>query len=169
MPDAQELTPYNIARRFLGMAEVEGATNNPAIVAMLQLDATWAENDEVPWCSAFANACAWLAGFERSKSLRARSWLRVGERVRLDNYARTGDVVILQRGGAGQPGPDVIKAPGHVGFFVEWKRLRLEGSHAQIRVLGGNQRNEVSIASYPTDRLLGIRRLRPVAAGDDRA
>lgn len=149
-----ELTPYVIAQRFIGLAEGEGAVNNPAIVGMLQLDAAWAEHDSTPWCSALCNFSAWLARYERSKSLRARSWLRVGELIEYP-FAVPGDVVILKRGSGLQPGPDVIEAPGHVGFLDR----PIGPDDTTVMVLGGNQRNRVSVAGYRRDRLLGIRRL----------
>jgi hypothetical protein len=62
------------------------------------------------------------------------------------------DVVTLKRGGGRQPGPDVIEAPRHVGFYAGTEGER-------ILVLGGNQRNSVSIARYAKSRLLGVRRL----------
>ncbi len=60
--------------------------------------------------------------------------------------------MILKRGGGKQPGPDVIKAPGHVGFFagVEEK---------SVLVLGGNQSDEVNVSPFPVARVLGVRRL----------
>ncbi len=155
-PAGDGLAPFSIARRFVGMKELAGAAHNPQIVAMLKLDHEPADSDEIPWCSGFANYCAWLAGYQRSKSLRARSWLRVGAPV--DNPAdiRAGDVVVLMRGGGRQPGPDVIAAPGHVGFVAEAPGA----SAARIRVLGGNQGDRVSVKSFPTSRVLGVRRLR---------
>ena len=60
----------------------------------------------------------WLLRLPRSKSLRARSWLTVGRPVAIDEAEAGFDVVILKRGKAKQPGPDVIEAPGHVGLFT---------------------------------------------------
>jgi uncharacterized protein (TIGR02594 family) len=145
-------TPLSIARRFLGMQEVAGSVNNPAIVAMLQLDAKWADKDAIPWCSAFVNAVAWLLDVPRSKSLAARSWLNVGTPVELDKAEPGFDVVILKRGTGDQPGPDVLDAPGHVGFFVD----RLAD---KVVILGGNQGDEVSIEQFAAKNILGIRRL----------
>ena len=151
-----ELTPFVIAQRFEGLAEGAGAVDNPAIVAMLQLDASWAERDDVAWCSAFANTAAWLARHERSRSLRARSWLNVGIPIHPHDVAVPGDVVILMRGGGNQPGPEVIKAPGHVGFLAK----SINPAATKVSVLGGNQGNRVSVAEFPRRRVLGIRRLR---------
>jgi hypothetical protein len=60
--------------------------------------------------------------------------------------------VIFKRRTGSQPGPEVIDAPGHVGFFAG-----VDGT--KILVLGGNQSDSVSIGSYPKNTLLGVRRL----------
>ena len=113
-----EITPYDIAQRFIGISEVSGPTSNPHILAMLQLDMDWPEGDEVAWCSAFMNYITWLLRLPRSKNLLARSWLLVGKSKSLDEAEIGFDVVVLKRGSGGQPGPDVIDAPGHVGFYA---------------------------------------------------
>ena len=149
------LTAYDVASRFLGLKEGPGAINNPLIIAMLQLDNSWVSNDEVPWCSAFVNYVAWLLALPRSKSLAARSWLAVGEPVALPSDARMGnDIVILQRGTPPQPGPAVLDAPGHVGFFAGFDEV-----HNTVRVLAGNQGDAVTYQTFPGDKILGIRRL----------
>lgn len=143
---------YEVAQRFDGLAEVPGTLSNPAILAMLQLDARWPADDQTPWCSAFANYIAFLLGLKRSRSLAARSWLLVGLPITLEDAIAENDVVILKRGGGNQPGPETINAQGHVGFFAG-----LSGE--LVRVLGGNQGDEVSIAAFPRTQVLGVRRL----------
>lgn len=142
---------FDLAQRFIGSKEVGGQVDNPMIVAMLKLDNEWPQNDEVPWCSAFANYITWLARLPRSKSLMARSWLTVGRGITLDE-AVPGDIIILQRGTGEQPGPEVLDAPGHVGFYAG-------RTGDLIEILGGNQGDQVKISRYPKTRLLGVRRL----------
>lgn len=142
---------FDLAERFTGITEVGGNVDNPQIMAMLKLDNSWPTADEVPWCSGFANYIAWLARAPRSKDLRARSWLTVGRGIELDQ-AEPGDIIVLQRGQGEQPGPEVIDAPGHVGFYAG-------RSDSLIEVLGGNQSDTVKISRYPSSRLLGVRRL----------
>jgi hypothetical protein len=62
-------------------------------------------------------------------------------------------VVILSRGD-NPPPASVIAAPGHVGFVSNYR-----ASAQQVTVLGGNQGDAVSLVSYPTARVLGVRRL----------
>ncbi len=142
---------FDLAQRYDGIKEVGGAVDNPTILAMLRLDNEWPQNDEVPWCSGFMNHICWLARLPRSKSLMARSWLTVGKGITLDQ-AEPGDVIILKRGSGDQPGPEVLKAPGHVGFYAG----RFD---SVIEVLGGNQSDTVKVSRYPVKRLLGVRRL----------
>lgn len=150
-----EVTAYSLAQRFVGIKEVSGKVSNPAILAMLQLDQAWPQDDAVPWCSAFVNYIAWLLRLPRSKDLRARSWLNVGVPItRREDLVVGFDVVILRRGGADEPGPDVISAPGHVGFVAG----QLD---SYVLVLGGNQGDGVSVEPFPIDRVLGCRRLWP--------
>lgn len=142
---------FDLAQRFVGSKEIGGQVDNPMIVAMLKLDNEWPQNDEVPWCSAFANYICWLARLPRSKSLMARSWLAVGRGIQLDD-AVPGDIIVLQRGTGEQPGPEVLDAPGHVGFYAG-------RTGDLIEILGGNQGDQVKISRYQKTRLLGVRRL----------
>jgi uncharacterized protein (TIGR02594 family) len=144
------VTAYDLAERFVGMSEVPGSQSNPAILAMLKLDQNWPTDDETPWCSAFTNWIAWLLRLPRSKSLRARSWLGVGQPIPLANARPAFDVVILNRGGPQDP--DVIDAPGHVGFFAGLDASR-------VYLLGGNQADRVSVAAFHVSSVLGVRRL----------
>jgi uncharacterized protein (TIGR02594 family) len=146
------VTPLQVAQRFVGVEEAPGIASNPHVLAMLKLDAKWVTGDDVPWCSAFVNYIAWILGLPRSKSLAARSWLKVGDPIDVLE-AEPGDVVILQRGDGVQPGPDVLDAPGHVGFFVRFL------ANGRVELLGGNQSDEVNVQSFPVERVLGVRRL----------
>jgi len=147
-----EITAFSLAQRFVGVDEVSGQLDNPQILAMLRLDNSWPENDEVPWCSGFVNYICHLLRLPRSKSLLARSWLEVGKQINLASATPGFDVVILQRGSGRQPGIEDTTAPGHVGFYA---------GHTEdhIQVLGGNQGNTVKVASYPRVRLLSVRRI----------
>jgi uncharacterized protein (TIGR02594 family) len=146
-------SPFELAQRFIGVKEIPGTKHNPQVLAMLKLDAEWPEGDEVPWCSAFVNYVAWLCRLPRSKSLRARSWLQVGELIQLEDARPGFDLVIFARGDSAID-PELIDAPGHVGFFAGFDALTND-----VAVLGGNQGNAVSVALYDLDKLLGVRRI----------
>ena len=148
-----DVNALQIAQRFVGVKEVAGPMSNPLVLAMLQLDTSWVQNDETSWCSGFPNFVAWLLpGVPRSRSLAARSWLLVGRSVPLVEAVPGWDVVVLSRGKLPQPPATVLNAPGHVGFYV--------GQDATtVQLLGGNQGNAVNVASFPKSRILSIRRL----------
>jgi uncharacterized protein (TIGR02594 family) len=148
-----EITALGLAQRFLGLAEVPGVASDPQILAMLRRDASWPAGDDVPWCSAFAGHVCWLLDLPRprSRSLAARSWLTVGRPVPLDEARPGFDVVVLRRG-HNSPGPEVLEAPGHVGFFAG-------DLGDDVLVLGGNQSDAVSVARFPSAHVLGVRRL----------
>ncbi len=149
-----EITALSLARRFVGLSEVPGTASNPAILAMLKLDQSWPGGDEVAWCSAYVNYICWLLELPRSKSLAARSWLKIGSPVSITHAQPGFDVVVIMRGSGVQPGPEVTSgAPGHVGFY-------LGSDGGAISLLAGNQGNKVSEQSFPLSKLLGIRRLR---------
>lgn len=147
------ITPHDLALRFVGVKEVVGHVHNPMIVSMMQLTDRNVRDDETPWCSGFVGYCAWLLGLPQSKSLRARSWLTVGQAITLEEAQPGFDVVVLSRG-ADAPPADVISAPGHVGFFHSYAP-----QNKIVYLLGGNQGNQVSIAGFPRWRVLGVRRL----------
>jgi uncharacterized protein (TIGR02594 family) len=147
-----EINAFTLAERFIGVEEIPGAESNPHVLAMLRLDQQWPKGDDVAWCSAFVNYICWLLRLPRSKSLAARSWLGVGRAVAIDDAEVGFDVVILQRGSGKQPGPAVLNAPGHVGFYA---------GHDEkfVQLLAGNQSDMVNVQSFDRSRILGVRRL----------
>jgi len=154
------ITPLWLAKRYMGVCEYPGAEDHPAIQWWLQ-NAGLGRNqqDEIPWCGAFVGNIAWELDLERPDlPVRARHWLSVGRGEVPLELARPGfDIVILMRGGGppeAQPGPGVLNAPGHVGFFTG---LSVEG---HVVLLGGNQSDKVTEATFPRERVLGVRRLR---------
>jgi uncharacterized protein (TIGR02594 family) len=144
---------FDLAQRFVGeVAELPGAKHSPFIQWCHECCGLGPDQpDETPWCSSFVNRMAWMLRLPRSKSAAARSWLAIGVPVK-PNEVAVGDIVILKRGGGNQPGPEVIKAPGHVGLFAGWDGGR-------VRVLGGNQSDSVTIAGFSAADVLGFRRL----------
>ena len=148
-------TPMELLGKIAGTTELKGGRDNPVIVAMSHIaGASWVDEDSVPWCSA---AVAWAAILldlpcPTSKILRARSWLTVGRPVEVGEGALGFEVVVLKRGGGNQPGPEVLDAPGHVGFL--WGC-----SDKNVMLLGGNQNDSVCLKTYPRSLVLGSRSL----------
>lgn len=128
-----------IARGELGVKEVIGNKDNPRIVAYHQTCTLKATDDETPWCSAFVNWCITQAGLIGTNSAAAISWLKWGREIPLED-AQAGDIAIFSRSGG-----------NHVTFHLSHDESSLDG-------LGGNQSDEVNIASQSLTRLRGIRR-----------
>ncbi len=150
------VTAFDIAQRFVGLKELSGAQHHPLIQWAFTLCGYGMDTpDEVAWCSAFAQVPAFLLRLPRSKSAAARSWLQIGQPVDLRAASIGFDVVILKRGQGAQPGPEVLQAPGHVGYFAGWA----DEGRTKLRVLGGNQSDSVSVQDFPATQVLGIRRL----------
>ena len=145
-------TLMQVALGEFGVTEVRGKKHNPRIMQYAkQTGLDWVKSDETSWCSIFLTWVALKAQMSKPPkkvAATARKWLHVGEEV---TTPQVGDVCVFWR---------VKKTSwqGHVGLFV-----RYSDDKKSIYVLGGNQSNKVSIATQPTSRLLGGRRLVPNA------
>lgn len=150
-----ETSAYEVAKNFIGMKEVPGQVSNPQIMAMLKLDNDWPDGDEVPWCAAFVGYVAFVLGLCRSGSLKARSYIEIGQRVS-NRYAEVGmDIVVMKRGTGPQPGIEDLTANGHVCFFGGWD----SNDPNYFKGLGGNQNDTVKISTYRVKDILCINRL----------
>jgi len=137
---------FRVANSYLGVRELADAQSNPQIDKWIRSINPSLATDSTAWCSAFVNGVADEAGFVGSGKLNAKSWLKVGKEIPAAQ-AQQGDVVVFWR-------DDKSSWKGHVGFLHSYDKK------GNIRVLGGNQGNEVSIKTYPASRLLGVRRLK---------
>ena len=137
------MTPFDIARSYIGLSEGPGTADNPVIMEMYaSVGHDWVEHDSVAWCAAFVGHCLERAGIRSTRKLTARSYLDWGVPVDVAE-AQQGDIGVIPRGRSNWQ--------GHV-FFID----RIEG--AWVWGLGGNQSNAVNIKRYPVSRLLGVRR-----------
>ena len=151
-------TAFDVAQRLLGIHALPGPAAQPFIAWALSLVGQ-PSSDEVPHCSAFVYAVAYLLGLPRPLELAglARSWLLVGEEVALADAQHGFDVVIFKRGQGEQPPASVIQAPGHVALFAAGP----SDGNQTVRVLGANQgaQHAVSYSNFPVSQVLGVRRL----------
>lgn len=128
-----------IAFAETGTHEFPGDADNPRIVEYLHstnLGAPSWNEDETKWCSAFVNWCIERAGYEGTDSAWAKSWLNWGKEIK---KPVVGCVAVFTR-----------EDGGHVGFYMG-------NTKTAIRVLGGNQSDEVKESAYPKSQLLGYR------------
>ena len=139
------MTPFDIAKKHIGLKELPGVHAEPLIAAMFAKSGhPEVKSDEIAWCSAFVGACLQDAGIKGTQSLSARSYLKFGTPVSLKD-AKPGDIVIFWRGSP-------TGWQGHVAFYDSQ-------TDKMVRVLGGNQSNAVTYALYGKDRVLGVRRV----------
>lgn len=132
------------AMRLHGVAEVVGKGSNRTIIGWrdeLNL-AGWKilgfSDDDIPWCGLFAAIVAHRAGkLVPENPLWARNWAKFGTAVAKPSL---GDVLVFSRPGGG----------GHVGFYVGEDKTA-------YHVIGGNQRNRVSIAPIAKGRCIAMR------------
>ena len=135
--------------RLHGLKKIPGEKDNPAIVELFhELGHKWVKHDEVAWCAALMGAKLQKYGYqvpELKKNLRARAYLEVNQVI--ENPVFGWDYVVFWRG---------LKdggVHGHVAWFIGF-----EGVY--VKVLGGNQSNQISFALYPKSKVLGY--VRPV-------
>lgn len=135
---------YGKAKGELGVSEVKGKLHNNSRILDYHRSTTLskklASTDETPWCSSFVNWCVEGSGLKGTDSAMARSWLKWGAKL---ETPQEGCIVVFARPSAGPNS-------GHVAFFVKETAER-------IRVLGGNQSNQVKESYYGKDDLLGYR------------
>ena len=138
---AQESAEFGwmkIARQEFGQKEIPGVGSNPRIEEYHKTTTIDNKTDSVPWCSSFVNFCITESGLVGTNLALARSWVSWGKET---SSFVPGCIVVLERG----------KPPkGHVGFYVG-----MDGENIQL--LGGNQGNAVSIASYDSARVIAKR------------
>lgn len=136
------MTPFDIARSYIGTTEGPGPADNPVIMEMYaSVGHNWVEHDSVAWCAAFVGHCLEKAGIKSTRKLTARSYLDWGIPIEVAD-AQQGDIGVIPRGSSSWQ--------GHV-FFID----RIEGQ--RVWGLGGNQDDAVTIARIAKSRLLGAR------------
>ena len=131
---------FALAQKELGIKEAPGFANNPAVEAYFRDSGKGKQPDSVPWCAAFVGAMLERAGQRGTGFWAAQSYLNWGKALA---QPIQGCIVVFKRGNSSWQ--------GHVAFF---DRMNKDGS---IRVLGGNQADQVSYANFSTRNLLGYR------------
>lgn len=138
MNQAAGLRPFDLAKSFIGKNE---QTDANAISSFIKNGVgEQIDPKQVPWCAGFVNGALAAGGYGGTGSLAARSFLKYGEAT---DVPREGDIVVTSRGN------DPMK--GHVGFYAG------TDENGNIKILGGNQGNAVSIKTAPANTVLGYR------------
>lgn len=139
------------------LREMPGQENNPEILALFKdIGHEWVKTDETHWCAATINATLKRAGFPYMRTLSAKSFLSIGERIAVPKPLGSSnefvDIVLFYRG---KPWTDYDPEhfePGHVGFYINHRA-------GLIHCLSGNQSNMIKISGYYADEFAQYRRI----------
>ncbi|MGL4396608.1 MAG: TIGR02594 family protein [Hyphomicrobium sp.] len=137
-----------------GVREIEGPRSNDRVRGYFrEVGRADVTSDEVAWCAAFAGAMLEEGGIDidaiaPANRLLANSYLKIGTPI---SAPRMGALCVLARG--------KDPAQGHVGFVVGW-------TDDTIKLLGGNQNDQVSVETFRRDRIRGLRWPEAVTAKD---
>jgi len=127
----------------LGLKETPGPVSHDRIRDMFAKSGNpgnW-DDSATAWCAAAMGAWLIESGHKGSGKLTARSYLEWGTAT---ETPKRGDIVVFKRGDS--------TWQGHVALY-------LGADKGRIWVIGGNQANAVTAASYPAVNLLGYRRV----------
>lgn len=127
--------PYKQAQQYLGLNEFD-----PTLKTYLNRANPKLDPSITPWCAGFVGSVLQSSGLKGTDSLMAKSYLNFGTAT---DKPKQGDLVVLNRGNNPQF--------GHVGFFSGYDE------QGNIKVLGGNQGNSVSVKAFSPKQLAGFR------------
>lgn len=131
---------YELAMAEIGTKEAPGYANNPIVQGYYRDAGSGKLPDSVPWCMAFVNAMLERSGRSGTGFLAARSALPWGQKL---IKPIRGCIVVFKRG--------KLAWQGHVAFFDSFT------PSGHLRVLGGNQSDQVCYAVYRKEAVLGFR------------
>lgn len=143
-----------IARGLIGLKEIHGPQHEPKILQLAQdAGVPWVHDDETAWCAIYVGGVLKRAGIKPTGSAAARSYTNWGLNVFDQGIVRIplGAVGVFDRP------PNAWE--GHVGYLVG------HTSNGMLKVLSGNQKDQVSIAELPEKRLIAARW--PIERRDD--
>lgn len=113
--------------------------HNARIVEYHQTTTLKATDDETPWCSSFVNWVLRQSGRSGTNNAAAKSWLNWGIEA---TDPVPGAIVVIKKKTPGFTQATGSSSGFHVGFFVS-------ATTTHIRLLGGNQGNQVKYSSFP--------------------
>jgi uncharacterized protein (TIGR02594 family) len=140
---------YREAEGEMGVHEMlPNGMPNPRVHSYFQATTYKGGTAAEAWCSAFACWCMERSGIMSPRSAAARSWLDWGTPLL---SPQPGCVVVYRRGARSS-------GQGHVHFWTsDDSANRSDKLPKYITGLGGNQHNQVCIATYSASDLLGYR------------
>lgn len=129
-----------------GIAETSGAAATPAIVDYFrECGHPDIVSDETPWCAVFVGACLERAGIRSTRDTRAVSYAEFGTALPLDQ-PRVGAIAVLR----------FADGSHHTGYVTGW-------TPTTLALLGGNQKDAVTVTHFKRAALLALRWPEPPA------
>lgn len=126
---------------YRGMCEIKGEKHNKKLIELAKKAGfDWYTKDEIPWCAVMMNICCMIANLPRTNSAMAKSFLKWGRRVSLDEARENiGKVVAVFHRGSDSNDP-----AGHVTVVED-----ISEDGTSIIGIGGNQGNCVKSSYMP--------------------
>jgi len=118
-------------QKYRGMCEIKGAGHNKKLIKLAKMAGfDWYNKDEIPWCAVMMNICCMIAGVRGTQSAMAKSFLRWGREVSLEEARKNiGRVIAVFHRGESSKDPS-----GHV---TAVEAIAPDGK--SIIGIGGNQ------------------------------
>lgn len=143
---------YDIAKKYIGLKEIEGDEHNPKImewVNRLGFQSKYGiDSDEIPWCATFANGVLLEFGLQGSGSPRAKSFLDIGTTYNIGDNLPDKPFAILAVSHRGYVNPNVKEGSGHV-EIVDPYSITKDGYNP----IGGNVSNQVKAMNRTYDKM----------------
>lgn len=150
-----------VMRAITGLQEEPGSKDNPKILGMRDwIACTYSDvpgmidyceqytHDEIAWCGLTAAFCCTVAGhmppFKQSSDTDCFLWAQ--------SFASDPNFVELQDAVLGAICVMTREGGGHVTFFESWAN----SDHSAYKGRGGNQSDEINVATFYTDDLIGF-------------
>lgn len=127
-----------VAKAEMGQKEIPGSKDNPRIIEYHSVTTLKATEDEVPWCSSFVSWCLEKSGIRSNRNAWAQSYASFGKRLDKPVF---GCIVVFRWSASS----------GHVGFYAG------KNQDGTLKILGGNQGNQVKYANYGTGSIIAYR------------
>jgi uncharacterized protein (TIGR02594 family) len=141
-------------QKHLGKAEVPGPTTAGFIAHWLKKLGTPWRDDETPWCGTAVAGCLEALDMPYPKAYyRARAWVGFGRPIATSKASALALRRLIPYGALMVLDRPPRASDGHVGFYAG-SGERSDGP--AVSLLGGNQGNKVSYATFPMSRVIYV-------------
>lgn len=151
LQNKQVANAYDVAKKYIGLKEIEGNKHNPKIIEWvdrLNFRAEYGiDSDEVAWCATFANGILLEFGLQGTGSPRAKSFLDIGTTYNIGDKLPDKPYAIIAVSHRGYLSPNKREGSGHV-EIVDPESITKQGYNS----IGGNVTDQVKAMNRTYDR-----------------